>query len=565
MNEQDEVTTKPKDIHLSRIELFRERFGDGHFYLACHAALPLSFTPDLLYCLWANFQRDINGEHLNISWVAVSDFLLSGLCEEVGDELYEIDSMIRNELLNHLRNEPRFSCQRLHDLADFLIAYLTPQLGSPDLDIQEIAKTQKLLLLADRNPIQAVQEIAATLARLNLSDKTEWIRMAKIVNILEKPLGDFHHLIIYTYAMADYSRGNLLNASVKFNSLNILTRTIQIAGIDLFIPDSIEIDSYSSEFSSIIIFKLSEWPQHTQISRRNPYVQNSTQVCAVAFSPDSNTIVHGSSDINTIMLWDARTGESKELLNGQKGEINSVAFSPDGNTIVSGSSDSYIRLWDVRTGKSKKRLNGHKGGVNSVVFSPDGNTIASGGSDSYIRLWDVRTGKSREILNGYQGAINSVAFSPDGNTIVSGSSDSYIRLWDARTGASKKLLNGHEGEINSVAFNPDGNTIVSGGSDSHISLWNSSTGKLKNFFNGHEGGVNSVAFSPDGTTIVSGGNDIYIKLWDARTGELKKVLNGHEREINSVAFSPDGNTIVSTSKDFTVRLWSVRLDLSRSC
>jgi hypothetical protein len=238
MNDCNVGITQFNDIYKSRrVQLFRERFGDGHFYLACHAALPLSLTPELLYCLWANFQRDIHGEHLNIPWIAVSDLLLSGLCDEVGNELYEIDAAIRDELIDRLRQDLRFGSQRLHDLATFLLVYLTPQLDSPDLDIQDLAKTQKWSALASLNPNQAAQEIASTLARLNLSDKTEWIRMASIVNILEKPLGDFQPLILYTYAMADYSRGNFLDASAKFKSIHVMTDTTQVDGASLSITD----------------------------------------------------------------------------------------------------------------------------------------------------------------------------------------------------------------------------------------------------------------------------------------------------------------------------------------
>ncbi len=81
-----------------RIDAFRRRFGDGHFYLACHAALPIVLTPDLLYCLWANFQRDVTGEVLEIPWIAVSNVLLHvcddvllHVCDQVRHELYEME------------------------------------------------------------------------------------------------------------------------------------------------------------------------------------------------------------------------------------------------------------------------------------------------------------------------------------------------------------------------------------------------------------------------------------------------------------------------------------------
>ncbi|MEM9542413.1 MAG: hypothetical protein AAGA60_23335 [Cyanobacteria bacterium P01_E01_bin.42] len=71
-----------------RLQTFERRFGKQHLIFAYHAAFPLALTPDLLQCLWANFRCDTKGEVLDIPWVAVNDFLLSGLCEEVGEELY---------------------------------------------------------------------------------------------------------------------------------------------------------------------------------------------------------------------------------------------------------------------------------------------------------------------------------------------------------------------------------------------------------------------------------------------------------------------------------------------
>lgn len=49
-----------------RIAAFTKKFDYPHLYLAYHAALPLALTPDLLYCIWGNFPRDIHQEPLGI-------------------------------------------------------------------------------------------------------------------------------------------------------------------------------------------------------------------------------------------------------------------------------------------------------------------------------------------------------------------------------------------------------------------------------------------------------------------------------------------------------------------
>ena len=97
---------------------------------------------------------------------------------------------------------------------------------------------------------------------------------------------------------------------------------------------------------------------------------HSSTVCSVTFSPDSKTIVSGSTD-KTIKFWDAgglalpirnqnsnpnltfsllvaATLELKaEEQSAHIGRVWSVAFSPDGKNIVSGSQDKTIKVWDA--------------------------------------------------------------------------------------------------------------------------------------------------------------------------------------------------------------------------
>jgi hypothetical protein len=90
------LETDPKIRYaIERIDAFGRRFTPAHLNLAYHAAFPLALTPDLLYRL-----RDYPFQpKLQIPWIAVADLLLSGLCYEVGQELYEMDMTVRQVLL----------------------------------------------------------------------------------------------------------------------------------------------------------------------------------------------------------------------------------------------------------------------------------------------------------------------------------------------------------------------------------------------------------------------------------------------------------------------------------
>jgi WD40 repeat protein len=59
-------------------------------------------------------------------------------------------------------------------------------------------------------------------------------------------------------------------------------------------------------------------------------------------------------------------------LRGHQSIVRSVAFSLDGQTLASGSSDDQtIKLWNVKTGDLLRTLTGHEDYVNSVAMSAD--------------------------------------------------------------------------------------------------------------------------------------------------------------------------------------------------
>jgi CheY-like chemotaxis protein len=187
------------EVAQRRIEAFGKRLGEAHLYLAYHAAFPLALTPDLLYRLWANFQRDIHGEVLNIPWIAVADLLLSSLCDEVGHELYEMEKEVRSSLLSELKINPRFGSQRINELSDFLLAYVQQQLDSPDLDTRDFAQAQKWTALAYTQPSKVASELESTLKRAYHQDTVELIRMVSLVETLAEPLleAGFEPLLVY--------------------------------------------------------------------------------------------------------------------------------------------------------------------------------------------------------------------------------------------------------------------------------------------------------------------------------------------------------------------------------
>ncbi|MFG6094849.1 YcxB family protein [Leptothoe sp. ISB3NOV94-8A] len=221
-----------------QIMAFHQKFGDAHLYFSYHAAFPLALTPELLYQLWANFQTDQTGTVLNIPWIAVADLLLSGLCREVGHELYEMDTTVRMELLTQLQSEPRFGLPRIQQLATFMLAHIRHQLRSPDPDIREVASTQRWTALVYVRPGTVARELIATLAKLRLDQSAEWLRVTSLIDTLADPLTEFQPLLAYASGMKSFFRGQMQDATVQ---LQILSESGQIflSGMELPLPEQI--------------------------------------------------------------------------------------------------------------------------------------------------------------------------------------------------------------------------------------------------------------------------------------------------------------------------------------
>jgi len=240
------------EVAQRRIAAFRDRFGEAHYNFACHAAFPLALTPDLLYRLWANFQRDVQGKSLEIPWMAVADVLLSSLCEEVGHELYEMPLPMRNALLSKLKANSRFGTARINELSDLLLMYVQQQLESSDPDERDVAQAQRWTALAYVRPATAAYELACILSSLEQDNKSEWMRLSSVIETLAEPLleSNFEPLLIYTCGMRKAIRQDLAGATAQIAKILDENFQVHIAGVNLLVPTEISSFGRRSEPAS---------------------------------------------------------------------------------------------------------------------------------------------------------------------------------------------------------------------------------------------------------------------------------------------------------------------------
>ena len=284
------------------------------------------------------------------------------------------------------------------------------------------------------------------------------------------------------------------------------------------------------------------------------------QVISILFSPDGQTIASGSYD-RKVMLWDAASGNLKQIFDGHEDHIRAVSFSPDGRTLASGSLDQTVELRDAASGKLLyvKRFDGD---VMDLAFSPDGQTLAVAVNE--IHLLDSANGNIRYSISTDDFYALALAFSPDGK-ILATSLRGETKLWDSANGNLKQTLVKAADSARSLIFSPDGQTLVGRSLEGLIFVWEVSTGNLKNTLKPNSDKV-PIALSPDGRTLVSGGYEYSketkryegeIEFWDLATGNLIKKFVKQRVPVTSLSFSPDGRTLAAGNRDGTIGLWNV--------
>ena len=185
-----------KTLAQQRIAVFQRDYGDAVVDLACHAAFPMALTAELVYCLRENFE-DLKK---TVPWYAAADVLVSGLCNPIGYDLYEMSPDVRMELLTTL--DRKFGANRIHELEALMGDYILNQ-----LDLEQQRSTELGITSKQRSKILGDKPHWTALCCLNRGKVRETIRqeLQRIYNSPDATERDRLHLS----AMVE-SYGNLI-------------------------------------------------------------------------------------------------------------------------------------------------------------------------------------------------------------------------------------------------------------------------------------------------------------------------------------------------------------------
>ena len=320
--------------------------------------------------------------------------------------------------------------------------------------------------------------------------------------------------------------------------------------------------------------------QQTRSDARFTLCQKSSEILALAASPDGKWLAIGEAGKVGLSVWDLQTRQEETRL-GENEEKVRTAFSPTEPLLAytsgvrSGNGDLHfsLHLWNTAARQMLAEIPLEGDGCNGLVFSADGRTLATStfsGLQNQITLWNMPAGTKLASYNTaaeYAGAMaTSLAFTPDLSLVAFGSgADARVQLMDLRAGRQLWSAPVKSGFVMALAFSPDGKTLASaeGFNGKDIRLWEVATGKETGQLEGHSAWVNSMVFWPDGKTLASSSADQTIRTWDVASRICLDVLHGHRFGVWRLILLPDGKTLVSGCKDGTICAWDTSMLHSR--
>lgn len=278
-------------------------------------------------------------------------------------------------------------------------------------------------------------------------------------------------------------------------------------------------------------------------------------VKSAEYSPDNRKILAALSN-GLILLWDVKTMQVVQTLEGHLAEVDKLSISSSGAFAVSGSRDGSVRVWDLGAFTNQFGFMDQKVETTSMAFTGDGTRLIGGTADGNVNIWNIGEKGLENKWSAYPSTVpvSGLALSPDQTSLLTVGGNGVAILWDMAEHTPIWQYTKDGDNARSVDISPDGTRAIIGYISGEIALLDFGTGQPTCILKGHTNVINSVRFSPNGEMAASGSNDYTVALWNISTCEKEATYFQHDGWVMAIKFSPDGKFLASASADKTIIL-----------
>jgi WD40 repeat protein len=187
--------------------------------------------------------------------------------------------------------------------------------------------------------------------------------------------------------------------------------------------------------------------------------------------------VYVATGDGTVIVLDRDTVTVRKQIKATDKSARCLAVHPQLGDLAVGYSDNFIRIFDLKTGQLKQTIEGHHNSVFSVAYSPDGRFLLSGGRDAHLQVWDAAQAYPLHTsVVAHMYAINHIAYQPEGQYFVTASMDKSIKIWEAATFRLLKVIDrarhaGHGTSVNKLLWLEYHDRLISASDDRTVSIW----------------------------------------------------------------------------------------------
>lgn len=252
-------------------------------------------------------------------------------------------------------------------------------------------------------------------------------------------------------------------------------------------------------------------------------------IYGMSWSPDGKMLAAGTPE-NTVIAWDAETGEQKLLMRSHTDWVLDTVFSPGGDYLVSVGRDMTSKLTKLATQQFIDNITSItpgalKGGIQCVARHPTRDEVLIGGADGVPQIYRMHRETARRIgdnanlvrrLPAVPGRIWSVAFAGQGNRCVTGSSlngEGWIHVFQTEyVSELPPLVRSAYDKLDHERTEEERQAVEKYVTDGIALLTSVHLPKSEIF---------AVGFAPSGQTVYAAGTDGVLRAYDATTGSLQ--------------------------------------------